>query len=131
MIPPTIIILHVLGLLKPLPFLFCLTRFFRPGHLLKNVGLPFQVQVQVEVSVSVLEGQAGDFDEDEQWSLESLAFTTSVNHVLLLFPDLNDSGISINSDSTVGSSESSDGVEAESDENLVQLGVWFLFKIIL
>ncbi|KAF7969830.1 hypothetical protein HWV62_25886 [Athelia sp. TMB] len=122
MIPPTIIIPHALGLLKPLPFLFCLTRFLRPRLLLRNVGLPFQVQVQVEVSVSILEGQAGDFDEDERSSLESMAFTASVDHVLLLFPDLNDSGISINSDSTVGSLESSDGVEAESDENSVQLG---------
>lgn len=79
--------------------------------------------------MSILEGQAGDFDEDERSSLESMAFTASVDHILLLFPDLNDSGISINSDSTVGSSESSDGVEAESDENSVQLGVWFLLKL--
>lgn len=129
MIAPNIIIPYVLGLLKPLPFLFCLTRFFRPRHLLRNVGLPFQVQVQVEVSVSILEGQAGDFDEDEWSSLESMPFTVSVDHVLLLFPDLKDSGISINSDSTVGSSESSDGVEAESDENLIQLGVWFFLKL--
>ncbi|KAF7972293.1 hypothetical protein HWV62_18549 [Athelia sp. TMB] len=71
--------------------------------------------------MSVLEVQAGDFDKDEYLSLESMAFTASMNHVLLPFLDFNDSGISINSDSTVGNSESSDGAEAELDENLVQL----------
>ena len=124
-IPPSIIIPHALGLLKPLPFLFCLTRHLRSRHRLTDVGLPFQAQVQVEVSMSVLEGQAGDVDEDEQSSLESMAFTTSVDRFHLLFPDLNDSGVFVDSDSTVGGSETSNEMEVESDGDSVELGAWF------
>ena len=66
--------------------------------------------------MSVLEGQAGDVDEDEQ------SFTASVDRFHLLFPDLNDSGVFVNSDSTVGGSETSNEMEVESDGDSVELG---------
>ena len=54
-----------------------------------------------------------------------MAFTVSVDCFLLLFPDLNDSGVFVDSDSTVGGSETSNEMEAELDRDSVELGAWF------
>lgn len=130
-VPPSIIIPHALGLLKPLPFLFGLVRHFHSRHHLADIFV--RAQVEVEVSVSPLEGQAGLVDDDEL-SLETMAFAASAEHFLLLFPGINDSGIFVNSNSTIGGSETScssgyksdgeeDGLDGESEET--DAGAWF------